>query len=233
MKYRLVVIFSLVIFLIAGVAVAVVSQILNSQDLVVNYKNIDKINVYTTTNYDRGKLQQKAAVIKESGHKTRLPKGSYTLVYSASADYSGGIRKVTLGEAVTTINIEPYYSQTKLDFSIDKELPAIKKVLLNKYPLISKLYIIQRGMLYHYGEWYGTTLQYKGDDYTASDTLKLVMHKEKNQWIIKTNPPNIYLPSSVYKNIPSDILDDINNNQHTPMLKKFLQPDISHAAGGQ
>lgn len=213
--------------------VVVVSQILNSQDLVVNYKNIDKINVYTTTNYDRGKLQQKAAVIKKSGHKTHLPKGSYTLVYGASTDYSGGIRKVSLGEAAATVSIKPYYSQTKLDSSTDRELPAIKKVLLNKYPLISDLYNIQRGLLYHYGEWYTTTLQYKGDDYAASDTLKLVMHKEKNQWLIKTSPPNVYLPSSVYKNIPSDILDDINNNQHTPMLEKFLQPDTSHAVGGQ
>jgi hypothetical protein len=76
-------------------------------------------------------------------------------------------------------------------------------------PKISQLYVINAGSLYHHGEWYGTTLSYKGPDALSRDTLRTVLHKVNGAWEVAA-PPKLVLSAKDYPDVPAKVLSAVN-----------------------
>lgn len=202
----------------------------STQNTIVYFKNVHDITIYDITNNNNDLVSK----IKKSGQTLRLNKSSsYNVGYVGNDGFeSGNIGLDVSSGGEKTIDINPYYSKKNLGSILDKNIETIQGVLKNKYKNIY-LYTLERGRLYHWGEWYATTLKYVGNDIDNSDTLRVVLHKEDNTWKVKTDPPSISLSKYIYPNIPHDILSDVNNFQQTPMLEKFTNPDTSHGPDGQ
>lgn len=179
------------------------------ETITITYKNIEKAEIYNTPDSHNSKHGTPVSNINQSGQKIKLKKGSdYIIDFTGSTGYENGT--IILRDGQKEIYIDPYLSEEKLEEIRTKELPIIHAVITNKYPNIN-LYTLGEGRLYQWGEWYGTTLKYIGTDSFNSDTLRLILKKENNTWVIKTDPPNITLNKFMYGEIPEEILRDVNN----------------------
>lgn len=129
----------------------------------------------------------------------------------------------TIKQPTKTVELAP--TKDQLDERLDKELPALSAALTAAYPTIPNEYIIDRGKLYGNGEWYGTTLTYKGADVDNRDTLRVLMQKKDNIWVVRSTPPKPLLSSKVFTDVPKKILNDIN--QPAPLPGTASSPAIT------
>lgn len=199
--------------LLIGLAVFGVNYYLSLRILTINYKNINSVTVYSTKKLNSGS-QKSVKKISHSGEEIKLPKGDYTLHYDAAKNYESLFVKIHLTRNHQVINLSPSYSDEYLDKMLSGELENIDGAILQRYPQAQQLYTIQRGKLYGQGNWYGTTLTYKGNALGSSlfqtDTLRIILQKKDGQWNIETNPPYILLSRDEYPNVPEDILRSVN-----------------------
>ena len=107
-------------------------------------------------------------------------------------------------------------TKTQLEAKLVEDLPAITAVLTTKYPLIATDYNIEAGKLFDQGQWFGTTLSYKGIDTDNRDTLRVLMQKKDGAWILRTNPPRPLLSQKDFPDVPKDILKKINQPVSLP-----------------
>ena len=105
--------------------------------------------------------------------------------------------------------INPYFSDNRLDELLNIELQRIQNVIKKTYPTVDDLYVISDGKLFHFGDWYGTTLVYRGEYSQNSDTLRIILHKKGGVWVIATQP-DILLTTTAYPSVPFDILSRTN-----------------------
>lgn len=179
--------------------------------LTIQYENISQVSVYKSSSLSAGATEPRpVAIVHNSGETLELAADDYTLRYDASEGYESSFVEVALFRDLQSVTLRPVYSEAKLDSILKTEMPAIIQTLHATYPKLA-VYNIQSGKLYEKGEWYGTTLVYKGDDYFNSDTLRVVLHKESGRWVIKTNPPGIILDKITYPGIPTTILRKVNS----------------------
>jgi hypothetical protein len=221
-------------FILLFILLVVISLLLflnSRQSLIVLYdsskiKNVLIYEDYISNGDTVPKNSKPVAEIKNSGDTITLTKKKYIIKYTASSGYSNPYKYINLNGKPIKYKIEVFYNENRLRDLLNVELPIIKSVIVKKY-LDNKIgqYNILDGKLYEDGSWYGTLLQYKGDDINNANTLRIILHKENGVWVIKTDPPNITLSSLRYKNIPYNILDDVNNTQQVPLLDKFLNKD--------
>lgn len=187
---------------------------LSLRTLTVNYENINSVSIFSTKKLDERDDEKPIKTVAHSGKEIRLKKGSYVLQYDAKDNYQDYFMAIDLTDKHQVINLSPNYSDEYLDKILGGEVESIKKAIEEKYPKIKKIYDIQRGRLYKKGEWYGTTLIYKGDttgsNLFKTDALRIVLKKENGQWAVKTNPPYILLNRYSYPGIPEDILRSVN-----------------------
>jgi hypothetical protein len=112
---------------------------------------------------------------------------------------------------IPTVSIKPSPTvKVSLNKQLETEQPIIQTILTTKYPKITTDYAINQGKLYGDGNWYGTTLTYKGTDNDNRDTLRVLFQKQKGAWIIRTTPPQPLLSTVEYPDVPKSILQAIN-----------------------
>lgn len=99
---------------------------------------------------------------------------------------------------------------------IKDETPAILSIIQTAYPKIITDYTIGTGKLYNEGKWYGTTLTYKGTDTNNRDTLRVLLQKKGESWIIRTTPPEPILSAKKYPDVPISVLKAINKPVSLP-----------------
>lgn len=177
----------------------------------ITYKNTEKVTIYHTPDQhnQNDNKHESITTITQSGQKVKLKKGSdYIAEFTGVAGYDSGTALVRDGQK--ELSIDPHFSQEKLREILNDEMPSIRLTLSSKYSNMN-LYTASEEKLYLWGEWYGATLKYTGDDIFNSDTLRVVLKKENDVWIIKTDPPNISLSKFSYPDIPEEILRDVNN----------------------
>lgn len=210
---------ALVIGLVSLIVIVVVyvSYINSKQTIVVSYKNISGVTLTQTD--DEQKLGQKT-VISKSGEKLNISKGTYLLNYTGRESYASDSQVVYLQNNPVSVSLDPDFSDKKLSTLLDEQFETIKSVLNEKYTNINQ-YVVAKGKLYKKGEWYGTTLQYNGNDEFNYDSLRLVMNKKDDKWTLVTDPPSISLSSQSYPTIPIDVLRDVNNVQNSNFAPKF------------
>lgn len=192
---------------------------LGSNKLIVEYKNADIVSVYTKENFNNNFLDKKSATVKQSGQAIRLQKGEYVVTYSGVGSYSGGSTEISINEGDKKITINPTFSDDKLNAILSDELPSINSSIQKQIPGVS-LYLVQKGSLYSFGEWYGTTLIYNGDDPYNADSLRLIMKKQDGLWQLQTTPPQILITKAQYPDIPGEIVEAVNN-QSAPIPNKY------------
>lgn len=188
----------------------VVFERLSLKTLTINYQNIEKVELYSTEKLNKGESEKPLREVVLSGQEIKLKKGKYTLKYYGAENYQSLFIEIELNEKFQTVDLRPSFTEEYLNSQLDAELSTINKQLLETFPKIKGLYKINRGKLYHDGEWYGTTLVYKGKDISNSDSLRVALKKEASGWSVKSNPPDIYLSKHVYPDIPVDVLREIN-----------------------
>lgn len=210
-----------IVLTIIGLVLFVFSYFNSQQFVTVNYKSVSKVTIQKVG--EGARSLEKETIYKKSGEKIKVSKGHYLLKYVGNDGYASDYQNIDVENSPVFIRLDPDYSQQKLSSILDGDFENIKAVLNTKLQNISD-YNIQKGKLYKKGQWYATTLQYKGSDDFNYDTLRLVMEKKEGEWILVTNPPNIVIGSKDYPNIPLDVLQDVNNVQNTGFIEKYTSP---------
>lgn len=216
----------LIIFIGGGIVVLLfVFLLLPSSDdsmLTINYKNSKDVTISTKPAIEKEDVEGMSDVVarvNQSGQQVKLKNNqAYLVSYKGVDGYADGERVVTLTKN-QSITINPYYSEAKLNQMLNQELPAIQSALKQKYSNIN-LYVIQPGKLYQWGDWYGTTLVYVGPYTPYRDTLRVVLKKDSNEWKVLTDPPYISLNKYLYRDVPVEILNEVNA-QETPKPSKM------------
>jgi hypothetical protein len=172
--------------------------------LKVDSTNVSKVSAYTSNN--RTSI---AYTVTKSGDKLKLRHGEYYLHAYGSSGYADTYIAVTMTKRQQFVTVKSYYSQDHLNSLSTTELPVINTVLSGQFPNLSQ-YQVQPGSLFHFGEWYGTSLKYVGSDLFNADTLHVILQKSNGQWRVVTAQPAISLSKLLYPSVPKDILDSVN-----------------------
>lgn len=200
--------FALFGILIIGIILYVITYFTSTRTVKIAAKNI--------TSFSLNEKDDMGTAKKNPPSKTsvRLKKGrAYTLSYIGRSGYDNGMTAIT--PTTTTITINPDYSTEKSDKMLDAEISAINGVITKSGTSIDTLYTIQRGILSHFGEWYFTTLKYRGSpDDESSDTLVVGLQKKQGKWVTIL-PPDIIFTTAAYPDAPRDFINAANAYQNT------------------
>jgi hypothetical protein len=142
--------------------------------------------------------------------------GSQTLSLQAGSYYITPTTKTidpspiafSVGQTDISVTVNPGLSKEHLASLVAKEQPAAIAVLTAKYPQLSN-FTLGDGKLYQNGEWYGISMTQKVQPTDVGDIYRTVLHKVNGKWEIVATP-QLVLTSDANKNIPVDILRDVN-----------------------
>lgn len=201
----------LAVFLVCVLAAAFMTAryFLSLRVVTVNFENTSKVDIYKTGSLDSGKADEPYKSIVVSGEEIKIPKGNYTAYYEGNKGYDSKYVEFSFDEDYA-LSIKPNLSQQKLDEMLEDELLQINKAVEAKLPAVKSLYSLQTGKLYENGTYYGATLKNTGNDYFNNDTLRVILKKQGNAWVVVTDPPSIYFNKFDYPNIPKKVLSDVN-----------------------
>lgn len=209
-RKKLIAIIILILFTGTGLS-AVINYFKSSEEIKISYKNSREVKIYDTSNSIDGDKKLVKEVVA-SDEKIRLKKGfSYSIEYRGAEKYESGKISFAVPSEDKHISIDPPYSQARLNQQLNSDLETLHQTIKNSFENMH-LYEIQRGKLYHTGEWYGATLEYIGQDAFSADTLRIVMKKENGIWKVKSELPYIYLSKFAHPDVPKDVLSDINKD---------------------
>jgi hypothetical protein len=108
-----------------------------------------------------------------------------------------------------SVTIKPGFSVEYLTDLLKQELPSLKSVIVAKYPQATTNFSLNEGKLYQDGTWYGTTLIQNAEAGNNGDVYRTVLHKVNGVWEFAATP-EIILTAPTHKDIPKDILTDLN-----------------------
>ena len=177
----------LIIFFLFTLVIIGLTNYVSQQDLTVYYddQKIDNVRIYSDYIQNEENIPKNSvaiADIKSSGQKIRLQKKHYIIRYSIKKGYRNPDIAIELKDKPLNRTINPYMDESSLSVMLDKEYPIIYQYLVTKYGE-NKInnYTVKKGKLYRNGNWYGTTLQYKGDDKNIADTLRIILLKKDDR----------------------------------------------------
>lgn len=180
MKKRL--IFAFVIILFLGSAFAAYYYFQTTRQVTINFSHITSATLQDSNG-------NKIAQLTKSGEKQRLAEGGqYIISYISEDTYQSGVKSFNTNET-TTITVNPYYSDSRLDSLLNTEVDSVNAAIVAAYPKMNELYTVTSGHLYHYGDWYGAKLVYRGTDIFNSDDLRIIVHKQDGKWTVASTPP--------------------------------------------
>ena len=196
------------LFGLLAIAIFVAQYFLSLRVVTVNFQNVSRVDIYKTKKLDSGKDQDPYKTILTSGEEIKIPKGDYTAYYQANKGYESKYQEFSFDDDYI-LDIKPNYSEDKLNEILNQQINNLNRTIESYSSNISSQYTIQKGQLFDNGNWYGTTLVYKGDDYFNNDTLRVVLKKNGNTWVV-AGKPSIYFNKFDYANIPKNILSEVN-----------------------
>lgn len=117
---------------------------------------------------------------------------------------------VTINNSDVSLDLQPSYSDTKLESLLKTQLNTITKTISSKYGDILDNYIIKPGKLYNRGEYYATTLTEKTEsEAEQGDVYRIILEKKNDTWTV-LHYPELAVNKYDYPSIPRDILDSVN-----------------------
>lgn len=188
-------------FLYVGIFITIISfYFFSTSNYVVVYKNIVRAEIVD-------KYGNVVAPIPSSGTSVRLLKSNiYAVRYVGETGFSSGSVNFKDNRSV---EVNPYFSDEKLSQLMRAESDSIDNALMGYFPGISN-YSYKRKLLFHFGEWCGVHLTYKGEYGDSTDDIRIVLHKTGSKWSLSTTP-SPYLTVYNSPGVPTDILDILNN----------------------
>lgn len=203
----------LIVLVVVAVTIPIYTIQYYASTRVVQVKahNISQYKILESEDLGKGKTYSSDIV------SVRVKKGhNYTIQYMATSGYQNGSQD--LKSTDQTITISPDYSSDKLEQILNSEIGTINDVIARSGTNILNLYTIDRGMLSNYGNWYFTTLTYKGSsDDDSSDTLVVGLQKQKNSWVVVLRP-DIIFTTAAYPDVSRDFINAANNYQKSRVI---------------
>lgn len=201
-----------------NIIIALIASLIS---IVASWLYIDSFQQVSIT-YDRSQgsitlegnaLEKPLTII--SNQEMKLKKGSYRLVISGT-NVKQTTEDLTVGSQPVKKTVYIPLDDAYLKKQLETENVRIQQAITDRYPLLTNLYTINEGKLYGRGEWYGTTLTYKGLDSDNRDTLRILLKKSSDKWSVASTPPTPLLSTQTFKETPSYILRDINQPAFLP-----------------
>jgi hypothetical protein len=173
--------------------------------IAVKFSNLEEVSLIEF------KTSRQVRLIEHTGDSVYINKDwRYQLKYTGSDGYASGY--IDVDNSKDEVVIKPHYSDKKLESMLDTEKVALIHLVIKKsYPDVDKNYVVQKGQLHHYGEWYTTSFVYKKGYNFNSDTLYVVLKEVNGRWQTATIP-SITLDRFTNPTIPVDILRQVNNS---------------------
>ena len=219
---RNLIIFSIFIISIITIVYFIIQYLNTFQKVTLNYdNNIKTIELYKSYN-TRNKLEITGDKIQtlDPNKEYSIKKGVYALKLIGD-NIDEKLIQLDVNDKPVNQNIDYNYNDKYLSDLLLKEEVSIVKSISDENPDILKLYRLSQGSLYHHGEYYGAVLAYYGTDNLSRDTLRFVMKKEGDKWILLSKTPQISLNTNNYPDIPKDVIKSINYiNIGLPVLNK-------------
>ncbi len=157
-----------------------------------------------------------------SGDTFTLQKGVY-VIESSGENIALNPVALSVEDAPVMETIPISYTASYLNQLLQKDQEAIGQSIARELPDVLSLYGIEPGQLYRKGDWYTTTLTYRGADTSNRDSLHIVLYRENKIWKILTKP-QISLSTVEYPTIPSDIIKAANQYKAKPSNPPVSSP---------
>lgn len=139
----------------------------------------------------------------------RLQEGSFQAI-PTDPNYDNLPIYFNVEKSDKSVDLNPSYSQTRLDSLLEENLTTLRTLLISSYPQINKSFELAKGKLYREGQWYATTItqlpENRGD---TGDIYHVILLKKDGQWSI-VHKPTLVLTTTEFKDVPLDILQDAN-----------------------
>ncbi len=143
-----------------------------------------------------------------AGEEVRLKKATYHM-QTIGDNIESSSEDITIDSTSDTLGIEFTYNRTYLDSLYADEKDAILALISTTYPQIESRYTITRAALYGKGEIFGAQLVATTPS-DHSDTLRILLQKQSDEWRVLSNPPTPILSAPEYPQIDPQILRTIN-----------------------
>lgn len=195
-----------IIFIVFVVGALITVQYIQSHKTIeIKFSNISNVSLVES------RTLKPFTTVAKSGEKITVSKDvKYKITYKGDEGYAGG--EIDIDNRKDSIEIKPYYSIEKLESLLtDADVNSIRNKIKDTYlPNTLNSYSIERGRLYHFGDWYSTSLTYNQDYNDVSDTLHIIAKKTVQGWEIVADP-NITFNRFNNPTIPVDILQAVNS----------------------
>ena len=146
-----------------------------------------------------------------------LKKGTYLAVSRPNKDYQKINQVFQVKKSGNKLVIEAAYSKSKLARELAAQEQAIRQAVESEITGLDTYYFLKYEA-YLDATWAGAILapkDYQNIAINKRDFLRVVLRKEKDEWVVKTMP-EIVLGVPSYPDIPRSILDEINQIQTDP-----------------
>lgn len=235
-QYRKYIAIGLILLIIGGIIWAVVAYFSNFQKVTITYDKSDVKSLELYAAFEsKGVLTLDGDKIQDiqSGEQYSLAKGLYALK-PAGDRIKTDLLRLDVGELAVTQTLDIDYTSAYLESLLETEQASITTALYESNPKIEQLYTLNAGTLYKKGEWFGTTLSYKGTETLSRDTLRTILHKKDGVWVVVAKPA-ITLPIPSYKDIPASVVKAVNAVDIGLPLMPGMQPDpiYDYPRGGE
>lgn len=180
-----------------------------------------EVELYSTepTEQDESRtLKDKVRTISDN-ETALLLKGVYAL-RTVGENYQENIQYINLEDSSQEFKYILQYTPEELSRLQAQEEDSVYAAITKEYPDASALYDNPKDEMLGQGEWYIALLHYKGDSGTMRDTLRIVLHKDNDEWQLKTKP-RIVLSAADYPDIPPEVLTQANKPLPDPAEKQY------------
>lgn len=213
MKKRMIFITLLLLILVS--AIGVWKYVNSFQQVTVTMKNpvgTLSLDVFkaVVVDHDPEKVGNKIKTLTTTS-TLKLKKGSYLLVPSGE-NLNTAPLNIHLSDEPLTYDVNVPYSDTHLESLVQTEYKAIHTALTSTYNNFDALYTHVPGKLFGRGEWYGATIRHVVGpfDDPNGDTLRVLLKKDGTTWTLLSKPPMPVLSAPDFRDVPIEILRDIN-----------------------
>ena len=196
----------IVTVVILSVIISIIAYVLSFRTVTFSIGKKDlSLAVYAASDRER---KNKLGEIRDKD-SLRLQEGSFQAI-PGDPNYDNLPLYFNVEKSDKNVELNPAYSQARLDSLLEENLSALQTLLINTYPQITKSFELAKGKLYREGQWYATTLtqipENRGD---IGDIYHVLAHKKDGQWSI-IHKPSLVLTTAEIKDVPLDILQDAN-----------------------
>lgn len=161
-----------------------------------------------SVSFDKG--DPLGSIAPNSKTELKLKKGrTYVAVLDNPVDFQNKLTTFNTILGSNQVTITSDYNREKLDSLVNSEMPGVSSSLNSQLSGWQNNYDLTTVKLYGHGDWAGAILTPK--DQQKFDTLRTILQKKEDQWMVLVTPPKIVITKVAFPNIPPQYINDIDN----------------------